>query len=197
MCYLCIMGFFLYIVFNMVFDRVFFVVIVVRYQKPAHILRLNVVLLFLKQIMDYTVISKPDRIFLLNVVATHATQRLDRLLLRHIHQILPHHLVTKLIVRAINVVRRRDNNQKPFLKREFFHNLRIKRVLRGLERPDPQQQHNLQPVIDIQFHDALRRVRINRRYERILHYMRRPHILVQNRVGDVYRVERYHFDSQL
>jgi len=79
-------------------------VVLLAFKQSTHHIRLNIVFLFLKQLLNDGVVAESRRVLLLNVVSTYTSERLNRFLLRHICQVFPDDFVAKLVIRAVNIV---------------------------------------------------------------------------------------------
>ena len=109
-------------------------------KEPRHIDRLQIMRHRLKQSHHNLIITEPNRILLLYLIAPDAPHRLNNLLLCHMRQILPNKPMTERIVCPINIIRRRDNQEQPLFVCQPLHDLHILCVRIRREHPDTHQE---------------------------------------------------------
>ena len=140
----CILRHFFKVHFAALFTKVRFNVLLHFSQKcilqkcikePIHIQDFRFIVISLKQFIQQAIRAKADAIILLQFIAANASHRLYAFFLAHASKVVPNITMTELIIRAVNIIRRRDNHKQFMFLRQLFHDFRIFHTF--VRRKDP------------------------------------------------------------
>jgi len=108
-------------------------------EEPIHIQDFRLILFPLKQFINQAIGSKAHTIVLLKFIAANAPHRLNTFLLAHRRQVIANIPMAELIIRPVNVIRRRYNHKEFLFLCHFFHNLGIPHTFMLRKDPDAHQ----------------------------------------------------------